>query len=210
MPFITFEGIDKAGKTTHIEFLADRLRQSGYSPLITREPGGTALGERIRAMVLNKDTCPICPMAEMLLIAAARAQHVQEVLRPALERGQVVLCDRYIDSSLVYQGLALKLGRDLVAAVNDTIVEGLWPDLTILLAISPEVSIRRSINIDEVSDRIEGRGLDYFRQVAAGYRLLAEQWPERIQVVDADRPLEAVQEEIVRIVEDYLKRGLGK
>lgn len=204
MPFITFEGADGSGKTTHIQRLAAYFGQQGRPVLVTREPGGTKLGNEIRPMVLGKDERNVSPMAEMLLMAAARAQHVSEVLRPGLAEDKLIFCDRYIDSSLVYQGVALGLGLDLVANINDIIVEGLWPDLTILLWVPPEVAYERSILMRQQADRIESRGLVYYRQVCTGYRLIAEKWPERIKVVDANRPVDVVHRDILRLVDSIL------
>lgn len=204
MPFITFEGVDGAGKTTQIRLLAAQLERLGYSVLLTREPGGTELGNLIRHMVLKRDDTPISPMAEMALIAAARAQHVDQVLRPALAAGQVILCDRYIDSSLVYQGLALGLGLELVAEVNDKIVGGLWPQLTLVFDVAPEVAYERSIVKRQQADRIESRGLAYYTQVCNGYRSLADKWPERIRIIDGERPIELVQQDVLTIVKSVL------
>lgn len=214
MLFITFEGADGSGKTAQIQLLASQLEQQGHSVLLTREPGSTELGNTIRRMALDQSELQISPMAEMLLMAAARAQHVNEVLRPGLLAGRLILCDRYIDSSLVYQGIALGLGLELVADINDKIVGGLWPDLTVLLDVAPEVAFERSIIGRQQADRIESRGLVYYRQVCSGYRLLAKKWPERIRVVDANRPIDVVQRDILAIVNGMLKGnnrgGLGR
>ena len=204
MPLITFEGIDGSGKTAQIQLLATRLERQGHSVLLTREPGGTELGNTIRRMVLEQSELQISPMAEMLLIAAARAQHVNEVLQPGLMAGNLILCDRYIDSSLVYQGIALGLGLELVTDINDKIVGGLWPDLTVLLDVTPEVAYKRSIIGRQQADRIESRGLAYYAQVCSGYRLLAQKWPERIRIVDANRPIDVVQQDILAIVNKVL------
>ncbi len=204
MPFITFEGVDGAGKTTHIRLLASQLEKLGYPVLLTREPGGTRLGNEIRSMVLGSGDVPISPMAEMALIAAARAQHVDEVLIPALKAGKIILCDRYVDSSLVYQGLALGLGLELVAEVNERVVRGVWPQLTLLLDVPPALAFERSIVNRQKADRIESRGLEYYTEVCNGYRLLAQKWPERIRIIDAQRPIHLVQREILAIVKSIL------
>lgn len=207
MPFITFEGADGSGKTTHINLLANYFEQQKRPILVTREPGGTKLGNTIRNLVLSGAENNITAMAEMLLIAAARAEHVEKVLRPALEADKVILCDRYIDSSLVYQGIGLNLGLDLVAKINDIIVGGLWPDLTIILDVTPEEAYQRSIVARRQADRIESRGLDYYRQVCKGYRSLAHKWPERIRLVDSSRPQGLVHQDIVEIIKCKLNEG---
>lgn len=199
MPFVTFEGPDGAGKTTHIRLLAEHLRTIGRVPVISREPGGTQLGNSIRDLVLGSGYTNISPLTEMLLIAAARAQHVDEILRPQLMRGELVICDRYIDSSLAYQGYGLGLGIEQVLRVNQVAVQGLWPDLTILLMLSPEAAFARSRR--STTDRIEDRGLDYYRRVCEGYSSIAQMFPERIEVVDVDRPLALVQKDIRAIIE---------
>ncbi len=204
MPLITFEGADGSGKTTHMELLAAELERQGHSVLLTREPGGTRLGNDIRQMVLWNTELEISPMAEMLLMAAARAQHVSEVLKPGLLAGRLILCDRYIDASLVYQGIALGLGLELVASINDKIVGGLWPDVTVLLDVAPEEAFARSITERQQADRIESRGLAYYAQVCSGYRLLAQKWPERIRIVDASRPIDVVQRDILAVVNSIL------
>lgn len=204
MPLITFEGADGSGKTTHMRQVASQLERQGHSVLLTREPGGTKLGNAVRRMVLEQDEMHIGPMAEMLLMAAARAQHVDEVLRPALQKRQVILCDRYIDSSLVYQGIALGLGLELVAEINDRIVGGLWPQLTILLDVSPDVAFERSIIDRQQADRIESRGISYYRQVCNGYRSLTEKWPQRIKMVDANRTVDLVQHDVLALVKSIL------
>ncbi len=202
--FITFEGPDGSGKSTQIRLLADQLRQAGRIVLLTREIGGTPLGENIRALVQHQDQVAIDPLAEMLLIAAARAQHVEQVIRPSLQQSQLVLSDRYVDSSLVYQGYALGVGWEKVRQVNEAAISGLWPDLTILLMLEPEEAYRRS-TAGQLADRIESRGLAYYRQVCAGYALLAERFPERVHAVDASRGVSVIQHEISAIVAAHLR-----
>lgn len=202
--FITFEGLDGSGKSTQIRLLAEQLRQAGRRILLTREIGGTPLGENIRALVQHQDQVAIDPMAEMLLIAAARAQHVEQVIRPHLQQSQVVLSDRYVDSSLVYQGYALGIGWEKVRQVNEAAISGLWPDLTILLMLEPEEAYRRSTT-GQLADRIESRGLGYYRQVCAGYALLAERFPKRVHTVDASRGVSVIQQEISAIVAAHLQ-----
>jgi dTMP kinase len=189
--FITFEGLDGSGKSTQAKLLRERLREDGRDVLVTREPGGTDLGERIRDLVLHGGH--VTPWAEALLYAAARAQHVDEVIRPALERGATVICDRYIDSSAAYQGVARGLGLERVIDLNLTAVNGLMPDRTFLLELDPARAVAR---LDGDHDRLEREG-DAFRALAvSAYRDLAARFPERIVVLDAARPPDDLAEEI--------------
>jgi dTMP kinase len=189
--FVTFEGLDGSGKTTQKRLLQERLEADGKDVLATREPGGTELGERIRDLVLHGGH--VSPWAEALLYAASRAQHVEEVIRPALERGAIVLCDRYIDSSVAYQGVARGLGLDRVLDLNLTAVGGLLPDLTLLFDIDAALIGRR---LKREHDRLEREDVDFHTRAAEGYRQLAERFPERIVVLDGARPAEEIAEEV--------------
>jgi dTMP kinase len=196
--FVTFEGIDGSGKTTQAELLADELRGEGREVVATREPGGTALGERIRELLLG-DGDGMSPWAEATLFAAARAQLVDEVIRPALADGAEVVCDRYVDSSLAYQGLARGLGVERVLELNLHATRGLLPDRTFLVALDPAEARRRSAG---EPDRIEQEGLEFQASVDRAYREVAAMFPERITTLDGSRP--AV--ELARIVRDDLRR----
>ncbi len=189
--FITFEGLDGCGKTTQAELLAGRLRADGREVVLTREPGGTVLGEEIRGLLLHGGH--VAPWAEAALYAASRAQHVDEVIRPALARGAVVVCDRYVDSSLAYQGIARRLGLERVLELNLAAVGGLMPDLTVLLELGVADAAAR---IGGERDRIE-REDDGFRElVAGGYRQLAGRFPGRYVVVDGSRSVTEIAEVI--------------
>jgi dTMP kinase len=189
--FVTFEGIDGSGKTTQVELLRLELERRGHEVVATREPGGTALGEGIRELVLHG--VDMVAWAEASLYAAARAQLVDEVIVPALDRGAVVLCDRYVDSSLAYQGTGRGLGLDRVLELNMNAVAGLLPDTTFLLAIDPEAAAGRS---SAQLDRIEREGMEFMRRVDVAYRDLATRFPQRIVVLDGTSTPAALAQEI--------------
>lgn len=196
--FVTLEGIDGSGKSTQADLLAGALERSGRDVVRTREPGGTTLGEAVRAILLDGEGA-VSGAAEVLLFAAARAQLVREVIAPALADGRWVVCDRFLDSSLAYQGGARGAGIDVVAGVNALAVGESMPDMTLLLSISPERAAARRAG---AADRIEAEGLALQERVARAYRQIADGDPGRITVVDADRPEDAVHREIVALVED--------
>lgn len=189
--FVSFEGLDGSGKTTQAELLSARLEADGKTVVATREPGGTELGERIRELVLHGGH--VEPWAEALLYAASRAQHVDEVIRPALERGAAVICDRYVDSSVAYQGVARGLGLERVLDLNLTAVGGLLPDRTFLLLLDP-ADIAGRLNREH--DRLEREDDAFHARADAGYRELAARFPERIVVLDGTRPADELAEEV--------------
>jgi dTMP kinase len=190
--FVTFEGLDGSGKSTQATLLAEALAADGREVVSTREPGGTELGERVRELLLHEGE--VAPWAEAALFAAARAQLVDEVIAPALERGADVVCDRYLDSSLAYQGIARDLGLEHVLDLNLHAVRGVLPDRTFLLLVDPAESARR---VGGEGDRIE-REDDAFRaRVDVAYRQLAELFPERIQPIDGTRPPREIAEEVL-------------
>ena len=178
--FVTFEGVDGSGKSTQARLLAGALREEGREVVATREPGGTGLGERIRELLLHGDGA--APWAEAALFAAARAQLADQVIRPALARGADVVCDRYLDSSLAYQGIGRGLGVDRVLELNLLAVGGLLPDRTFLLELPVSEAARRR---GADSDRLEAEGLEFAERVGIAYRELAEAFPRRIVAVDA-------------------------
>ena len=178
--FVSFEGLDGSGKTTQLRLLAERLTAEGQTVVETREPGGTELGEAIRDLVLHGGN--VAPWAEAALYAASRAQHVQDVIRPALARGSIVLCDRYLDSSVAYQGVARGLGLERVLELNLAAVGGLLPDVTFLLQVDETVAESRMTGH---RDRLEREDASFHARAADGYRELAARFPERVVVLDA-------------------------
>lgn len=191
---ITLEGIDGCGKTTQARLLKERLEREAIPHLLTREPGGTAAGEKIRLLLLQKEHS-LTDTAEILLYMAARAELVDTVIRPALEAGQVVVCDRYLDSTVAYQGYGGQGDRAWIEALNKRVTKGLWPHLTFLFDLSVEEALRRRCRS---GDRIEERALSYHRRVRQGYRAIAEEEPARVILIDATAPAER-QHEVVWI-----------
>ena len=188
--FVSFEGLDGSGKTTQAELLAEALRQEERDVVMTREPGGTPLGEQVRSILL--DGYDMSPWAEAALFAAARAELVERVIAPALRSGRDVVCDRYIDSSLAYQGIARALGVERVLELNLNATRGLLPDRTFLVLVDPQIALERS----SASDRIEREGADFHRAVDSAYRALAEMFPNRITAVDGAQASAELAEEV--------------
>jgi dTMP kinase len=200
--FVAFEGVEGAGKGTQIRLATEWLESQGMEVLVTREPGGTNVGETLREMLLAHDTGHVEPKTEALLFAAARAQHVATVIRPALAAGKVVFCDRYIDSSLAYQGWARGLGEQDVLTLNVWATQGLFPDLVVLLHLEPEAGLVRML---EEPDRIEMEGADFHAKVSDAYLRIAEEHPERIVVVDADGPPDVVHDRVKEALDRVLR-----
>jgi len=189
--FASFEGLDGSGKSTQADLLRAHLEELGREVVATREPGGTELGEKVRDLLLGG--APISPWAEAALFAAARAELVSEVIGPALDRGADVVCDRYLDSSLAYQGIARGLGVDRVLALNIDAIRGVLPDVTFLLLIDPDEAARRS---GSASDRIEREGQEFLRAVDKAYRELGSIFGGRIVTLDGSKPPEEIAKEV--------------
>ena len=208
--FISFEGIEGSGKSTQILHLADRLRLAGKEVVLTREPGGTALGRDLRTLLLQSGDNPPCPMAELLLYAADRAQHLEELIEPALCRGAVVLTDRYLDATLAYQGYGRELGCDLILKIHSRPPLDRRPVRTVLLDMEPEVGlnrarVRNTFEGKTVSEgRFEEEQLAFHSRVRDGYLLLASQDPERFRVVDAEGGIDQVAERVWDTVRDIV------
>jgi dTMP kinase len=203
--FLSFEGIDGCGKTTQLTLLQARLESVGHSVVATREPGGTALAEAIRDYLLHS-TQPLDGATELLLFGAARAQHVAEVIRPSLKRGDVVLSDRFADSSLAYQGGGLGLGMDFIRQMNVFATNGMQPDITVLLDVDPLVGLQRRAT-QRGEDRIEERGLEFQQRVRGAFLDIARAEPERVVILDGSALAKVVHNRIIRALQE---RGLWK
>ena len=205
--FLVVEGMDGAGKSSQIERLAGWLSAAGADPLVTREPGATAIGAGIRSILLDPAHAGMDPRTEALLYAADRAQHAAEVIAPALAAGKVVISDRYLDSSLAYQGIARGLGVERILDLSMWATGDLLPDLVLLLDVSPELARQRASGGGRVEDRIESEGDDFHRRVADAYWALSRTYPSRFAVIDASAPEDDVAGEIRRRVEPLLASG---
>ena len=205
--FISFEGPDGSGKSTQIEYLKTYFRERRIDCVFTREPGGTEIGEKLREVILDKSNNEMCDMTETLLYAASRAQHVCQLIGPALKEGKIVVCDRFMDSSIASQGSGRQLG-DKVRVINEYAVMGIIPDLTFLLEIDPKVGKGR-IRADE-RDRLESEKLRFHNRVYRGYLQLAKQEPQRIVLIDGNRSREEMRENITGHIERLLEQRNGQ
>jgi dTMP kinase len=205
---ISFEGSEGSGKSTQIALLAEQLQEAGHEVISTREPGGTEIGEQVRNIIVhNSRGDEMCAETELLLFAAARAQLVRELIAPSLIKGTFVLCDRYIDSSTVYQGVARNLSLDPVQQINKFAVGNVLPDLTVVLDVPTEVSLARiRQRASDLPDRMERENIDFYRKVREGYLLLARSLPRRFFVVDGTLP----EDKVRRLIWAEVKKRIGK
>ena len=204
LPFITFEGSEASGKSTQVKLLAERLTKAGVPLLVTREPGGTPIGEKIRHLLqFAPESAAMTPETELLLFEASRSQLVRELIQPALDRGSVVICDRFADSTTVYQGVARRLKPEMVRQMNDFAVGSCWPDLTFLLDIdigTARARMLRRVRPAGGTDRMEQEPVQFYEDVCAAYRQLAEREPDRIQVIDGRSSATEIEQEIWRTI----------
>lgn len=211
---ITFEGLDGCGKTTQLALAAEHVRRLGYSVTETREPGGTSAGQHIRDLIVNASPGSMNPLTETTLMLAARTQHVEQVILAALRRGEIVLCDRFADSTVAYQGYGHGVSLDTIRALDRLLCQGVRPDLTLLLDVDAETSLRRTVarnrEARQPESRFEQEGMEFFERVRKGYHEVARSEPQRVQIVDAARSIAEVQETIRRIIGEFLAGVLPK
>ncbi len=205
--FITFEGVEGSGKTTQIDLLANALEAKGLQVVKTQEPGGTKIGAMIRKILLDPKNKEIGPMTELMLYGASRAQHIKEVILPAIKEGKIVLCDRFSDSTIAYQGYGRSLSLEIIEKLDIIATEGLKPSLTILLDINPEKGLfRAKKRIEENNSlkegRIEQEGFSFHKRVREGFLKLAEEESDRIKVIGADLPVEEIHKKVIEIVKE--------
>ena len=204
--FITFEGTDGAGKTTQIQRLTADLRQTGYDVCLTREPGGTPISEQIRDMLLNPDHSEMAATTELLLYAASRAQHVSEVIKPALEAGKVVISSRFADAMVVYQGYGRGLDLERINHLNRIATDGVTPDVTFVLDLPVEIGLQRVQNSRDGLDRLEREKIEFHRRLREGYQILAKQEPQRLKIIDSQVNSEQVYAQIQAIIQPLLQQ----
>ena len=205
--FITFEGIDGSGKTTQINLLEQKLIKEGISPLILREPGGTRLSERIRQILLDRKNINLSSVAESLLFVAARAQLVSDQIKPALEQGKYVICDRFIDSTVAYQGYGRRLNVEYLEQLNNYATDNIHPDITIILDINPEKAALRKQS--DTPDRMEDSGIEFFLRVQQGYYEIANRHLKRCVIIDGNLSENKVFELVMKEVNKKLSKGIS-
>lgn len=202
--FVSFEGIDFSGKSVQARLIEEKLLKEGRNVILIRDPGTTRISERIRDILLDKNHVEMSPWAELLLYEAARAQMVRQIIKPALEKGDIVLCDRFYDSTTAYQGYGRELDLTLVRHANEIAAEGLKPDVTFIIDLAPEIAEERMGKSRQVKDRLESAGNDFYQKVAQGYREIARREPDRVVLVNGDRSIESIHAEIWRVVKNKI------
>lgn len=195
--FITFEGTDGCGKTTQIEMLKDYFEKQGRTVLLTREPGAKGLGTKLREILLNYDG-EVSPVCESFLFLADRAQHIDTIIKPAVARGEIVLCDRHTDSTVAYQGYGRELDIEQIKMLNNIATSGLKPDLTFIFDIDIDTAQKR---VGKNKDRMESAGIEFFKRVRNGYLEIAKQEPERVKVLDGSKSIETIHNELLEILQ---------
>lgn len=206
--FITVEGPDGSGKTTQLQLLVRSLTEKGFEVIVTREPGGTKVGNSIREVLLSPEHDEMTPRVEMMLYAASRAQNVDQVIRPALKRGAIVVCDRFVDASIAYQGYGLQYDLTQILSLNEWATAGIKPDLTFLFDLTPDEASRRMKDRGQL-DRIESRDETFHQRVYDGFKKLLEQHPDRMVRIDANATIEVIQDEVLDITLERLnERGV--
>lgn len=202
--FITFEGVEGSGKSTQVGLLASRLREDGKEIVVTREPGGTRIGELIREITHSKGNVDLTAVSETYLMSASRAQHVREIISPALQIGKIVICDRFIDSSLAYQGYGRQLGEEVIEELNKLALDSIMPDMTILLDVMPKIGFARRNQTDKI-DRLDLQKEGFYNRVYAGYHEIAKKYKDRFYVVDSTKSIKEVADIIWERVKGNLK-----
>jgi len=198
--FITFEGIDGCGKSTQLALTAKILEENGHSVIVTREPGGTEIGEKIREILISPKNSEMVNECEILLYCAARAQHVREKIIPAINEGKIVLCDRFQEATFAYQGFGRSIPMNVLASINKYATGGINPDLTLIFNITVENSLIRMAKMNKAKDRIEQNGKDFFELIRYGYIELAEQSPESIKIINGEQSIEQVSLEVMNFI----------
>ncbi|MFZ6017052.1 MAG: dTMP kinase [Nitrospirota bacterium] len=202
--FISFEGIEGTGKSTQAKLLYEYLRGKGFDVVLTGEPGGTTIGLKIREMLLSIENKKISPVTELLLYNASRAQHIKEVILPAINRGHIVVTDRFSDSTVAYQGYGRGIDLNLIDPLDRIATKGLRPGITILLDLDVEVGLKRNRGINK-TDRLELEDIEFHKKVRKGYLEIATKEPGRIKLIDASTGIEEIHRKVVEIVEDFIK-----
>lgn len=201
--FISIEGTDGAGKSTQIELLKKYIIEKGRDVIVTREPGGTPISEKIREIILDNNNSEMSHITEALLYAASRAQHVNEKIKPALMQGKIIICDRFVDSSIAYQCAARGISREIIEDINKYAIDGVMPDITLYFDITPQEGIKRKKNMHTL-DRIEQEKQDFHNKVYEGYQMLLKLYPERIKRIDASKDIYDVHNQVLKYIDCML------